>query len=245
VYAIPMQGEDFYTVEEVAQALKLTPDRIRQMLRDGELEGVQQQEGGAPSWKIPVRVIPGRDRPPPPINRSEHPTIGPESSIPGSEDISAPEDIRGEEVLDQTPVQPQRGNERAESTREPTASSSHRVSVQETSAEALLLEAKDEIIADLRDRVAFLERQLEDRAEEIRRRDHIIAALTERIPSAIEAPDHERPPRARESAAGEETPPGGGGPREEGAEQPPPSSATGSPPLRARWRPLLRRVFRG
>jgi hypothetical protein len=218
VYATSMQGEDFYSVEEVAQALKLTPDRIRQMLRDGEIEGVPPHEGGASGWKIPVRVIPGRDRTPPPIDRSESPTTGPESS------------------------------------REPTVSSTHQVSVQEaarnleTSAEALLLEAKDEVIADLRDRVAFLERQLEDRAEEIRRRDHIIAALTERIPPAIEAPKHERPPTARVSAAEEptrETPSGGGGPREEGAEQPPPSSATGSPPPRARWRPLWRRVFGG
>jgi hypothetical protein len=243
-----MQGEDFYTVEEVAQALKLTPDRIRQMLRDGELEGVPQQEGGAPGWKIPVRVIPGRDRPPPPIDRSKSPPTGPESNVSGSEDVSAPEEIRGEEELGQTPAQPKRDDEGAESSREPTASSTHQVSGQETNAEALLLEAKDEIIADLRDRVTFLERQLEDRAEEIRRRDHIIAALTERIPSAIEAPDHERPQRARESAAGEPTrepPPGDRGHREEGSEQPPPSSATGSPPLRARWRPLWRRVFRG
>jgi type IV secretory pathway VirD2 relaxase len=62
-----------------------------------------------------------------------------------------------------------------------------------------LLEVKDEAIADLRDRVAFLERQLEGRAEEIRRRDHIIAALTERIPPVIVAPDHEKPPRVREA----------------------------------------------
>jgi excisionase family DNA binding protein len=47
VYATPMQGEDFYTVEEAARALKLTPDRIRQMLRDGEIEGVPPLEGGA------------------------------------------------------------------------------------------------------------------------------------------------------------------------------------------------------
>src|SRR3712207_1320235 len=118
-----MQGEDFYTVEEVAQALKLTPDRIRQMLRDGELEGVPRQEGGAPGWKIPVRVIPGRDRPPPPINSAERPLTSPESGLAGSEDISAPEDIRGEEELAQTSVQPKRDDEGAESSREPTASS--------------------------------------------------------------------------------------------------------------------------
>jgi hypothetical protein len=30
---------DFYTVDEAAKVLKLTPGRIRQMLRSGELEG--------------------------------------------------------------------------------------------------------------------------------------------------------------------------------------------------------------
>ena len=34
-----MEGEDFYTVEEAAKVLQLTPGRIRQMLRAGELEG--------------------------------------------------------------------------------------------------------------------------------------------------------------------------------------------------------------
>jgi hypothetical protein len=34
-----MEGEDFYTVEEAAKVLQLTPGRIRQMLRVGELEG--------------------------------------------------------------------------------------------------------------------------------------------------------------------------------------------------------------
>ena len=35
-----MQGEDFYSVDEAAKILQLTPGRIRQMLRAGELEGV-------------------------------------------------------------------------------------------------------------------------------------------------------------------------------------------------------------
>ncbi len=222
-----MQGEDFYTVDEAARALKLTPDRIRQMLRDGEIEGVPPQEGGASGWKIPIRVIHGRqDRPPPPIDRSESPTTGSESSLSGSEDISGPEDIRGEEELGPTPAQPPR-DDAAENSRESTAPSTHRVTVQEaapilqTSVDALL-EAKDEAIADLRDRVTFLERQLEGRAEEIRRRDHIIAALTERIPPAIEAPDHEKPPRARESTVEEPTmsAPSGAGADQRGSQRP-------------------------
>ena len=202
-----MQGEDFYTVEEAARALKLTPDRIRQMLRDGEIEGVPPQEGGASGWKIPIRVIHDRDRPPP-MERPEAPAMGAEG-LSGSEDISGPEDIGEEEAPSPTSAQPEREDEAVDS-REPTTPSTQGVSVQEaarmleTSVD-VLLDAKDEAIADLRDRVAFLERQLESRAEEIRRRDHILAALTERIPPAIEAPDREKPPRAPESTAEEPT----------------------------------------
>ncbi len=199
-----MKGEDFYTVEEAARALRLTPDRIRQMLREGELEGVPSQEGGASSWKIPVRVIHGRDRPP--IDFAESFATGPDRpSEP--EYISSPEDIIGEEEAGSAPAQPQR--DAPENSRAPAAPSTHRVTtvheaarILETSVDALL-EAKDETIADLRDRVAFLERQLEGRAEEIRRRDHIMAALTERIVPAIEPPEHEKPPRARDSTAEE------------------------------------------
>ena len=238
-----MQGEDFYTVEEAARVLKLTPDRIRQMLCDGELEGVPPREGGPPGWKVPVRVIHGRDFSESSVTDPERPSE--------PEDISGPEDIRGEEEPEQTSAQPQRGDDAAENNREPTPPSTHRVTVQEaarilqTNADAPLMEAKDEAIADLRDRVAFLERQLEGRAEEIRRRDHIIAALTERIPPAIEAPKHEEPPGVRESIAEEPTrvaPSGAGDPRRvserprEAAEFPVRGSV-----LRPWWKRVLRR----
>jgi hypothetical protein len=42
---------DFYTVEEAAKVLERTPGRIRQLLRDGTLEG---EGGGGP--KDPLRV---------------------------------------------------------------------------------------------------------------------------------------------------------------------------------------------
>jgi excisionase family DNA binding protein len=202
-----MQGEDFYTVEEAARALKLTPDRIRQMLRDGEIEGVPPLEGGASGWKIPVRVVQDRDRPPPMV-RPEAPAVGSES-LPGPEDTSGPEDMRGEEAPSPTPAQPEREDAAVDS-REPTKPPTPHISVREaarnleTSVEALL-DAKDQTIADPRDRVALLERQLEGRSEEIRRRDHIFAALTERIPPALEAPDHEKPTRTPESTAEEPT----------------------------------------
>jgi len=58
-------------------------------------------------------------------------------------------------------------------------------------AEALL-EAKDETIGDLRDRVGHLQRELEGRNEELRRKDHLLAAALERIP-AIEPPAETSP----------------------------------------------------
>ena len=237
-----MQGEDFYTVEEAARALKLTPDRIRQMLRDGELEAVPLQEGGTSGWKIPIRVIHGRDRPPP-MDRPKGHITGSET-LPGPEDIPDPETISGEEEPGPTSAQPQR-DDAAESSREPTAPSTpvtvHQTArILETGVDALL-EAKDETIADLRERVAFLERQLEGRAEEIRRRDHIIASLTERIPPAIEAPD---PSRARESAAEEParmTPSGAEGPQTASERS---RGAAESPVRRSLLRPWWKRVFR-
>ena len=51
-----------------------------------------------------------------------------------------------------------------------------------------LLEAKDETIEELRGRVRRLEQDLDARTEELRRRDHLLAAALERIP-AIESPE--------------------------------------------------------
>jgi len=58
-----VEGEDFYSVEEAAKVLKLTPGRNRQMLRAGELEGVPPAESAGRGWKIPMRAVHDRDRP--------------------------------------------------------------------------------------------------------------------------------------------------------------------------------------
>jgi excisionase family DNA binding protein len=55
--------EDFYTVDDAARILRLTPGRIRQMLRAGELEGVPPEESGGRGWKIPMHAVHDRDRP--------------------------------------------------------------------------------------------------------------------------------------------------------------------------------------
>jgi excisionase family DNA binding protein len=47
----------------------------------------------------------------------------------------------------------------------------------------------NELVTELRNRIQFLETELADRKEESRRKDHIIAALTQRIPELEPAPE--------------------------------------------------------
>jgi hypothetical protein len=58
-------AEDFYSVDEAAKILQLTPVRIRQMLRAGELQGIPpgEAESGGRGWKIPMHAVHDRDRP--------------------------------------------------------------------------------------------------------------------------------------------------------------------------------------
>ena len=72
-----MQGEDFYSVDEAARILKLTPGRIRQMLRAGELEGISPEDSGGRGWKIPMHAVHDRDRPAR-LERSSEPSESPE-----------------------------------------------------------------------------------------------------------------------------------------------------------------------
>ncbi len=82
-----------------------------------------------------------------------------------------------------------------------------------------LLEAKDETIEELRARVRRLEQDLDTRNEELRRRDHLLAAALERIP-AIEPPETPQAPETVVEApeGREETPPEPAG-REEATER--------------------------
>jgi hypothetical protein len=56
----------------------------------------------------------------------------------------------------------------------------------------------DALISELRDRISFLERELDTRSDEIRRRDSIIMNMTEAM-KAISPPAEEEPSEARES----------------------------------------------
>jgi hypothetical protein len=84
-----------------------------------------------------------------------------------------------------------------------------------------LLEAKDETISELRDRVRYLE-------VESRRKDHLLAAALERIP-AIEAPQ-EAPDGPERAGEGSDTPPV-------------PRSTTDGPQKQTSPRPWWRRMF--
>ena len=56
-------AEEFYSVEEAAHLLGRTPERIRQMLAAGELEGEQTGEDPHAPWKVyRVCVDTRRDR---------------------------------------------------------------------------------------------------------------------------------------------------------------------------------------
>src|ERR671915_1130970 len=58
----------------------------------------------------------------------------------------------------------------------------HPTDVHDAPQDAVHDASRNELITELRDRVRFLEAELTDRKEESRRKDHIIAALTQRIP---------------------------------------------------------------
>ena len=45
-------GEDFYSVEKAAKLLGRTPERIRQMLHAGELQGEHEGEDPHAPWKV-------------------------------------------------------------------------------------------------------------------------------------------------------------------------------------------------
>ena len=54
------EGDHYYTVDEAARVLELSPACVRQMLRAGELEGERREErieGVLGPWRIPKRSV--------------------------------------------------------------------------------------------------------------------------------------------------------------------------------------------
>ena len=73
----------------------------------------------------------------------------------------------------------------------------HPTDVHDASQDVAHDASRNELIAELRDRVRFLEAELTNRKEESRRKNHIIAALTQRIPQlepASEPREHSENP---------------------------------------------------
>jgi hypothetical protein len=53
-------GEDFYSVEKAAKLLGRTPERIRQMLHAGQLEGKHEGEDPQGPWKVNKAAVDAR-----------------------------------------------------------------------------------------------------------------------------------------------------------------------------------------
>jgi hypothetical protein len=71
------------------------------------------------------------------------------------------------------------------------------------------LRDQGDLVAELRDQVAFLRRELEARTEEARRKDHIIMSLTQRVPELEHPRDEPHGPETdAEEPEGTDTPPG-------------------------------------
>jgi hypothetical protein len=78
-----------------------------------------------------------------------------------------------------------------------------------------LADGQSELVDSMQDQIDYLRRQLEVWQEEARRKDHIIAALTERIPELEPVRDHAPEPRDTPVTASEEQENGTGPPEEE------------------------------
>jgi excisionase family DNA binding protein len=95
---------------------------------------------------------------------------------------------------------------------------------------------RDALISEMQQRLARLERELDVRTEEIRRRDTIIMNMTEAM-KALSPPSQEAPPDERESPETVDEPQGRGQPHSDA-----PGAQEG---VRRPWRNLWRRILRG
>jgi hypothetical protein len=69
------EGDNYYTVDDAAGVLELSPACVRQMLRAGELEGERREErieGVLGPWRIPKRVVHDLREGEPGVLRAKH-----------------------------------------------------------------------------------------------------------------------------------------------------------------------------
>jgi excisionase family DNA binding protein len=110
----------YYSVEEAARVLKVTPGRIQEMLVEGELEGITPEGGSGREWKIPMRVVHEAESSPPRVEgRSSE---NPPAESGGWPELGNAREASGDRSEDPSPPANQaRGD--AATTREPSAPS--------------------------------------------------------------------------------------------------------------------------
>lgn len=166
-------------LDEAAVRLGLSPKGVKKRIDRGELDGAKVQG----EWRV---FLPR-----------------PESSdtVAGEPAGEAPSEVS---EVDAPVLQPLESAPEAATPIHPPAA----VQVEATTAPPVPDRADEiykELVTSLREEVAFLRRQLDDRSEELRRRDHIIAAITQRIPelpapvTGTETPPEEPRPAERSS----------------------------------------------
>jgi excisionase family DNA binding protein len=115
-----MEEIRYYSVDEAAAALRVSAERVQQMLRDGELQGIPPDESGR-GWRIRVRVRPDQPASVPPPHEEFHQSrpIEPEAATRSEE---APEGAPEPAVEQAAAADTPRGDHVANA-REPTSPS--------------------------------------------------------------------------------------------------------------------------
>jgi hypothetical protein len=105
----------YFTVDEAARALRVTPERVRELLLEGELEGIPPEHSRDHDWRVIMLATPGRDlsstsepapAPPQPVEHSPLTVPEPaeeavaetdaETSAPGTDPDEPPDETLGE-----------------------------------------------------------------------------------------------------------------------------------------------------
>jgi len=113
-----MEGQSAYygvDVEKAAAILQLTPERVREMLMSGELEGIPPGATAQGDWKVLLPATPDLEEPAPADEPSENPSEEQEEAPPvdespqsGSEDSEEPADrVAPDEPTDEPPREPE------------------------------------------------------------------------------------------------------------------------------------------
>jgi hypothetical protein len=81
-----VEGETTYTVDEAAAILEETPERVREMLTTGELDGIPPDATLSGVWKVFLPATLGEDQAPPAEESTEGPPRDEDEAPPAQED---------------------------------------------------------------------------------------------------------------------------------------------------------------